>query len=323
MRVLRKRLFNLLDWIVPLAPKMCIPQCKLPLAMPWKEEMMLSGKGSWKGSQHFSWNADHWFGCKPLFVLGSKAWASSVVFNQVQVGPSCWCLIFGVGRCKRFSSPLMHRFSWRLSAWRWCVSQENLLASGGWYILEVCLDTVFFPLVITCVVCFLCLWCMHVPRGSTHPLWLQMSACRLGWLAPKMFMGIWRLFSKPLHLGAQLGAALVPGWPRDTSSGERWLCFRVLCDPLSAPPSFGNPVLVSKTSYFGPPRLHGKQCAKQICSCGCLLCWWVSGTSLRQSSSPGRTGLSTKYADVNNRPQTNRLIWKLWYWLVEPLLLID
>lgn len=124
MRVLRKRLFNLLDWIVPLAPKMCIPQCKLPLAMPWKEEMMLSGKGSWKGSQHFSWNADHWFGCKPLFVLGSKAWASSVVFNQVQVGPSCWCLIFGVGRCKRFSSPLMHRFSLETCLEVMCVTGE-------------------------------------------------------------------------------------------------------------------------------------------------------------------------------------------------------
>lgn len=79
---------------------MCIPQCKLPLAMPWKEEM-LSGRGSWKGRQHFSWDADQWLGCS---VVGSEAWPTSVVFNQVQVGLSCWCLVFGVGRWKRLDS---------------------------------------------------------------------------------------------------------------------------------------------------------------------------------------------------------------------------
>lgn len=39
--------------------------------------------------------------CWPVLgctVVGTEAWTTCVVFNQVQVGPSCWWLVFGVGR---------------------------------------------------------------------------------------------------------------------------------------------------------------------------------------------------------------------------------
>lgn len=54
-----------------------------------------------------------------LLCVGKWSLATSVVFNQVQVWPSCWCLVFGIGRWKRLDSPLMHRLYWRLSAQRW------------------------------------------------------------------------------------------------------------------------------------------------------------------------------------------------------------
>lgn len=119
MRVLRKRLLN---WIVPSAPKYVFPNASCPLPCLGRKKWCSQGEGS----QHFI--ADQWFGCT---VVGSKAWPTSVVVNQLQVGPSCWCLVFGVGRWKRFDSALMHRFSWRLSAQRWCVSRENFLGSEG------------------------------------------------------------------------------------------------------------------------------------------------------------------------------------------------
>lgn len=61
---------------------MCVLHYELTTAMPWDEEVMPSGRGSWKASQCFSWNAELWLACT---LVGSKAWPTGVVFDW---GPS-------------------------------------------------------------------------------------------------------------------------------------------------------------------------------------------------------------------------------------------
>lgn len=109
MGALRRRLFCLVVWIGTLAPEMCILQYELAIVMPWKEEMMPSGRGSWKGSQLFQlkcWPRAH-------LCCGRTQSLSHLCcpWLGAWLNVPCLCLIFGIERWKRLGSPFMHQFS--------------------------------------------------------------------------------------------------------------------------------------------------------------------------------------------------------------------
>lgn len=147
MGALRRRLFSLvMGWIGTLAPAVCILQYELATAMPWKEEMMLSGRGSWKRSQHFSWNAGWGLACT---VVGSQAWPTSVVFDRepswtfhVWVWSSAW----GGGRglsllsCITLTGNCLLWGKFKADACRKRVGFKRLICS--WCLLRHCF---FFP----------------------------------------------------------------------------------------------------------------------------------------------------------------------------------
>lgn len=221
-------------------------------------------------NQRFSWNADPGLACA---VVGSEAWPTSVVFDQEPGWTFCVCVWLSAWRGGRGLSPLScisltgNCLPWGESKADAChkrVGFKRLMRS--WCLLRHC---GFFSLMVNCcVLCLRYLCNVHTYKETEYtPCDHSSQLADLGGWQQKCS---WR-FS--LHFCVQgwgcIGDKLTEGHQFRRATAASW----VLCDSLPAPLSFGNLVLVSKTSCSGPPPLRGSQHAKQICSCGRLFCW--------------------------------------------------